>query len=126
MSTDRLVVVTATTNTARALECLRSWGHVQIVIVAQREGRPPVTLHDTGTICLTYDQYLGVVPAFRLGVDFALEHSNADIIACLHDDLELHDATWAEQVVRHFDRQPACGLLGFGGAIGLGSDDLYT
>ena len=72
------------------------------------------------------DTYLGSVGAFRLGVDHVLEQwQGAEVIACLHDDLELHDPHWGEQVLRHFDRQPACGLAGFGGALGLGDDDLY-
>lgn len=105
----RLIAVTASTNVDRAKACLASWGDVPIICV-----------HNGGPV----RGYLGVVPAFREGVDLALE-TDAEIIACLHDDLELRDPLWAQKVLRHFDRQPACGLAGFGGAIGLGSDDLY-
>ena len=119
----KLIVVTATTSAERARECLASWGGVQIICVYNG---PKTDYDDTLGIELLHRQYLGTVPAFRMGVDFALEHTDADVIACLHDDVEIKDPHWAEKVLRHFDRQPACGLAGFGGAIGLGSDDLYT
>jgi hypothetical protein len=122
----RLVVVTASTNLDRARECLASWGDHQILCVvnAARSASPLVDLA-APLAELIYPQYLGTVPAFRVGVDFALDHTDADVIACLHDDVEIHDPAWAEQVLRHFDRQPACGLAGFGGAIGLGDADIY-
>jgi hypothetical protein len=105
-----LVVVTATTDRERARGCLESWGAVPVIIVDNGGDRP----------------YLGPVPAFRKGVDQALEQCpDAEIIACFHDDLELLDPQWVSKVLRHFDRQPSCGLAGFGGAIGLGSDRLY-
>jgi hypothetical protein len=73
---------------------------------------------------VTSAAYLGVVPAFAIGVQAALD-DGAEIIACFHDDLEILDPTWAEQVLAHFDTHPRCGLAGFGGALGLGSDDIY-
>lgn len=121
---NRLLVVTATTNAERAHDCFASWGDVQIVCVSNGPSVQDVPAQPM--IDLTHQGYLGTVPAFRKGVDFALEHSDAEVLACLHDDVEMRDPAWAEKVMRHFDRQPACGLAGFGGAIGLGSDDLYT
>lgn len=123
-ATNRLIVVTASTNTARARDCFASWGDVQIVCVSN--GPAVQEVDPLPMIDLTHQGYMGTVAAFRKGVDFALAHSNAEVIACLHDDVEIKDPHWAEKVLRHFDRQPSCGLLGFGGAIGLGSDDLYT
>jgi hypothetical protein len=119
----RLVVVTATTNRERAQSCIESWGQVQIVCVTN--GTPSVADGPAPVVDLTHATYLGTVPAFRIGVDFALAHTDAEVIACLHDDVEIHDPAWAETVLRHFARQPACGLAGFGGAIGLGDADIY-
>jgi hypothetical protein len=67
------------------------------------------------------------VKAFRQGVNAALaECPDAEVIACFHDDLEItHAGDWVARVLRHFDEHRACGLAGFGGALGLGSDDLY-
>lgn len=103
-----LCVVTATTNRVRAKPCLDSWGEVQLIVIENGGAAP----------------YLGTVPAFRRGVDQALE-AGYTIIACLHDDLVLHDPHWVEKVETHVAHHPACGLLGFGGGIGLGADDLY-
>ena len=106
----RLVVVTATTNLERARPCIESWGDVEKVVVPNGGS----------------SAYLGTVPAFRLGVDAALQqYPDAEVIACLHDDLELQDPQWVQKVLDRFDRQPAIGLLGFGGAIGLGADEIY-
>lgn len=121
----KLVVVTASTNPLRALSCLKSWGNIPTIIVCN--GCEPLVDHpDLANVTWVVNKdYLGTVPAFRRGVDFALDHTDADVIACLHDDLELLDADWGAKVLRAFERRPACGLAGFGGALGLGSDDLY-
>lgn len=69
---------------------------------------------------------LGVIPAYALGVQKALEEG-AEIIACLHDDLRCDgtEPPWDQAVLEHFAQHPQCGLLGFGGALGLGDDDIY-
>lgn len=124
----KLVVVTATTSYDRAKPCIDSWGEVQKILVTNggipaKEDRPAAAA--LGTTVMASKDYLGTVPAFRAGVDFALAHTDADIIACLHDDVEILDPHWEEKVIRHFERYPECGLAGFGGAIGLGADDIY-
>ena len=120
-----LVIVTATTNFERARRCIESWGRVPTVIVAN-SGRVP-SVHETPTHCtiLVHDDYLGTVPAFRIGTDFAIDRTDAAIVANLHDDLEIADPDWAAKVIAAFERNPATGLLGFGGAIGLGDADIY-
>lgn len=104
-----ICVVTATTNEAKAADCIASWGDTVSVYVVRNGGDQP---------------YMGVVPAFRAGVDTALD-GPYDLIACFHDDLEILDPHWAERVVDYFADNPAMGLAGFGGAIGLGAEDLY-
>ena len=109
-----VIVVTATTNMQRAEPCLKSWAERAAVapmirVVVNGQSGP----------------YLGTVPAFRTGVDDALEATDADIIACLHDDLEILEDHWDETIERAFRRHPEVGLLGFGGAVGLGHPDLY-
>jgi hypothetical protein len=71
--------------------------------------------------------FLGVVPAFHQGTRIAADAEPApDLVACLHDDCLLQDPTWVAQVVQYFTDHPACYLLGFGGAWGLGEDDCRT
>lgn len=64
---------------------------------------------------------IGVVPAMQL-----LYEANAHngIIAYAHDDVTCYDPTWAERVLREFD-DPKVAVVGFGGATGIGTDDLY-
>lgn len=119
-----LVVVTATTNYDRAKPCIDSWGDVPKVMVHNSPSTPWVSDRPQDTVIESL-QYLGTVPAFRAGVDYALDHTTADILACLHDDVQILDPLWASKVIRHFERHPACGLLGFSGAIGLGAADMY-
>lgn len=68
---------------------------------------------------------MGVVPAFALGVRRALQDGH-EILACFHDDLLIEQDGWDELVLSHFALNDACGLLGFGGARGLGDPDLYV
>lgn len=122
----KLVVVTASTNLERARKCMESWGNVPIICVLNgAKPDPKATLSPPDGTLIISEEYLGTVPAFKAGVDYALEHTDAEVIAALHDDLELLDAQWAEKVLRRFDQQPAVGLLGFGGAVGLGDADIY-
>lgn len=48
-----------------------------------------------------------------------------DIIGFLHDDVRVFTKDWDKDVVRFFESHPKCGMLGFGGAVGLGTDNLY-
>lgn len=128
-----ICVVTATTNPVRSERCVNSWQGVPGVVVLNgcpgqvgETGITSVRGYDTFYVLYKPSQYLGTVPAFREGVDFALADSRRfDLIACLHDDLEILDPQWADRVSAYFAANPAMGLAGFGGAIGLGDDDLY-
>jgi hypothetical protein len=114
----KLGIVTATTNRQRSQPYIDSWMHH-----ATLRDRPVVPeVVENGP---EHDGYLGTVPAFRKGVDRLLADTDVDVIACLHDDVRIFEDGWDEKVLRHFARVPRCGLLGFGGAIGLGSDRLY-
>jgi len=110
-----LGIVTATTNVERAEPCLLSWQkyatkELPLVIVGNGGKRP----------------YLGPVKAFRQGIDQMLvAHPKVDLIACLHDDVLIREEGWDGAVARCFHRHPEVGLVGFGGAIGLGADGIY-
>lgn len=121
----RLVVVTGSTDVERAWPCITSWGDVETIIVVNGDKAIDTPLRSSLITCLVQPQYLGTVAAFKAGVDYALEHTDAEVIANLHDDVILQDPDWVAKVLRRFDSQPAIGLLGFGGAIGLGDADIY-
>ena len=53
------------------------------------------------------------------------DDSTADILAFIHDDVTMIDPDWQETVLDFMEHRPECGLLGFGGALGLGTDDIY-
>lgn len=140
MSTPKLTVVTASTNLARALPCIKSWMACAqqpffLVVVTNGAGAAPegvAALHpdDWPLAWFHSPEYLGTVPAFRKGTEIALEiaaqaQDEIVAIAALHDDLEIHEPNWDQKVLKHFQHHPACGLLGFGGAIGLGAADIY-
>lgn len=122
-----LCIVTATTNWTRARPCIESWGLDDYEIIVVCNGGTTGQDHGVNNriTWLTTPDYLGSVPAFRLGVDYALGQSKSDVIACFHDDLLLQDPDWGRKVLRRFHDQPAIGLLGFGGAIELGAHDMY-
>ncbi len=122
----KLCVVSASTDLERAWPCIKSWGDVETILVLNGDHAvdSPRIQSSRHTILLR-QEYLGTVPAFKAGVDYTLEHTDADIIACLHDDLIIQDPLWGDKVIRRFTQHPEIGLLGFGGAIGLGDADLY-
>lgn len=71
---------------------------------------------------------MGVVPAFLTGLDrlkmqYPIENP---IVACFHDDLKLYEFGWDEKVIDAFESAPLIGLAGFGGATGLGTDNIYA
>lgn len=137
-SAPKLIVVTATTNLLRALPCVRSWFALAqhpfaLVLIGNGPGAIPdsASLNTWPLMLWTSPEYLGTVPAFRKGTEIALDlaakiEGEIGAIACLHDDLEIHEPNWDQKVLRHFAHHPACGLLGFGGAIGLGADTIYS
>lgn len=67
---------------------------------------------------------MGVVPAYAKLVGDALAFGG-EILACLHDDVEIYEKGWDKNILDFFDTHPRCGLAGFGGATGLGAPDIY-
>ena len=53
------------------------------------------------------------------------DEADGDLLAFIHSDVTIHDEDWQEQVVAHFKSHEKCGLVGFGGALGLGTRDIY-
>ncbi len=53
-----------------------------------------------------------------------LDATNADILCYAHDDLTINDPNWLHGVFSLFDN-PKCIVVGLGGALGLGTNDLY-
>ena len=112
---DSLCVVTATTDPGRAAECMQSWidrGHYSWPLIVEVNGYHA-------------EPFLGVVPAFAAGLAKALE-TKAEVIALLHDDLEIKDDGWDATVLAHFELTQTCGLTGFGGRRTLGHPEIYT
>jgi hypothetical protein len=78
---------------------------------------------DVDTVAVT--GVFGPVPAFYQGCLEAYKHYKPDIIACLHDDVAIHDRQWASRVRLAFAEDPNLLLCGFGGALGLGESWIY-
>jgi len=53
------------------------------------------------------------------------DDSTADILAFVHTDVTIYEPDWMGIVTDFFKARPECGLLGFGGARGLGTPDIY-
>lgn len=132
----RLAVVTATLDLDRADDCVHSWltraaQAVDLYLVGQigrlrdwEQLGPPSPGHGHHVYATHARDILGVVPAFALGVQRALD-DGAQLIAAFHDDLLIEQDGWDEDVVRLFKACPRAGLCGFGGGKGLGADDIY-
>lgn len=59
------------------------------------------------------------------GMANGAERCKGEILAFFHDDIEIHDHDWATTVSEFFSTHPRCGMVGFGGAYGLGLNTLY-
>lgn len=57
-------------------------------------------------------------------LQLAYEAADTDILALVHDDVEIHEPGWDARVLREF-ADPSVGVVGFGGATGLADDDIY-
>lgn len=65
----------------------------------------------------------GVLAAYQHGYESA-KGDTEDIIAYIHDDVEIDEPRWQERVMLQFN-DPSVGLVGFGGAKRHGTPDLY-
>src|SRR5262249_38051368 len=63
---------------------------------------------------------LGVVGSYDKGY----RESTADLLAYTHDDTVIYEPGWDERVIREFE-DSSVGVVGFGGAIAHGSEELY-
>lgn len=136
-----MIVVTATVDLARAEACVRSWGAragtpLPLVVVRSRmPGTPDLDADAAVRLRLEHSGYYagggpwwtslaagGSVPALAWGVDYAFANG-AEAVVCLHDDVEITEAGWAQRVREHL----AAGVrfAGFGGSTGIGAGDLY-
>lgn len=133
----KLWIVTASTDVDKARRWTDSWrarasaleGAFHAVIVWNGVGQRPWP-HWSGTrsdtTLIIEPDYLGVVPAFCLGLQAVIHRAQPhDVIACLHDDVEIFEQDWDRKVLAHFDAHPRTILAGFFGATRLGADELY-
>jgi len=96
----KLAIITAHAGADSLSEAVLSWGESPDLYIA--DGRK------------------GMLPAYQ----HAFIVTTHDILAFLHDDLIIHDREWRERVLAEFE-DPKVGLVGFGGALGHGSPELY-
>jgi O-methyltransferase len=76
-------------------------------------------------------QNIGIVSSYtNAGVvgpmDRLWRETDAEIVAFVHDDLEIYEDGWDLRIRARFAASPDCGLVGFGGACSIGREDMYT
>jgi hypothetical protein len=99
-----MVIGVATRQWVGWLDCLQSWRDTalsphQVSVVAGKD----------------------IVPALQT----IYAESTEPIIAYIHDDVMIYERYWDGRVLREFE-DPTVGLVGFAGALGHGTPDLYT
>lgn len=82
--------------------------------------RPDFMKPEDVMIWNTKEFNLGVVGSYQE----IYESTDEDIIAYIHDDVEIYEEGWKEKVLREFE-DPRIGIVGFGGALVHGMQDMY-
>lgn len=127
--TPLLVVVTATANLLEAAPRLLQWRDLASfswpLVIVENGGVTEGYVNEGSTVITRSREWLGSVPAMTKGVALARELYKPLVVAALHDDLEIHERGWDVRVLDHFTQHKQCGLAGFSGATGLGSDTIY-
>lgn len=70
------------------------------------------------------EERTGPLQAMIAGAEIAL-FDGADILAFIHDDVEVLESGWDKRLRNIFRSSESIGLAGFGGAIGLADLDIY-
>lgn len=74
--------------------------------------------------CRWYDNRENLVTPCQ-AYQFLLEETEADVLAYVHDDVEVYDPNWLTRVMDVFENNPKCVAVGLGGATSLGRPNLY-
>ena len=116
----RLAIITAHAQADSLQEATNSWVGEPLfwnpvnadVLAIRKETCPPVFIINGNS---------GMLQAYEFGYRHV---PDASILAFFHDDLLVHDQDWVSRVLKEFE-DPKVGLVGFGGALGHGSPELY-
>lgn len=74
----------------------------------------------------TNEHNLGVVGSYqKLYEDVLVDSTPDDLLCYVHDDVVCREGGWDARVIKEFDADISVGLLGFGGAVRHGHEDLY-
>lgn len=74
--------------------------------------------------CRWYDNRANLVTPC-VAYQSLLDATNADILVTCHDDLTIHNPEWLTHVMDLFENNDKCVAVGLGGALGLGTSDIY-
>jgi glycosyl transferase family 2 len=76
--------------------------------------------HSVTNPALYFAAKMPVVEAYQ----WAYEHTSEPIIGMVHDDVMIYEGSWDARVLKEFE-DPTIGMVGFGGALGHGTPNLY-
>ena len=74
--------------------------------------------------CRWYDNRANLVTPCQ-AYQALLDATEADVLCYSHDDLTVHDPEWLTRVMELFEGNDRCVAVGLGGALGLGTNDIY-
>ncbi len=76
------------------------------------------------TASQSYPAYMVYEKPILIAYNEVWRNTTEDIICYMHDDVEVFEKNWDIRVLKEFE-DPTIGVVGFGGALGLGMGDLY-
>lgn len=123
----KLAIITAHAGADTLFECCSSWGWKGTVMALWDGDENGIVLAADPQIHIMKGQ-AGMLPAYQKGLEktktYHYDKPPAEFLAYLHDDCRINDPQWPEKVLAEF-RDPAVGLVGFGGAKDHGARDIY-
>lgn len=131
MTGPRLVVVIPSWSPDRALALIRNlrtdYATERYLVVGCARPLSITDLEWAATDWIETRLPLSPVEAMALGAQKAARRWGYDVLAFLHDDVQLdfYPESWNADIYGLLYERSRCGLLGFGGSLGFATDDIY-
>lgn len=113
-------------------ECMKSFEdhaseklfRLNFLIIDNGSSKPFKTKKKNVTV-IRHAQNTGLLASLQEGYEYVKKNKLGDIIFYTHNDVFIHEDGWDKRVLDVFEMRDNIGVVGFGGAKGMGSREIY-